>query len=75
MKKIIKIVLLIILCIILLIIIDLTFIFTKSRPLFAVEEPSKLVYRGIFYDTYNCHEYSVSQIKRKGTKIKCTVLD
>lgn len=75
MKKITKIILLIIGIIILLTIIDITFIYTKGRPLFAIKSQNGLVYRGVFYDTYNCHEYSIPQIKRKNLRLACLPLD
>lgn len=74
MKKFIKIFLIIIGIIILSIIIDLICIFTINRPLFAIKDDCDClysIYKGIFYDTYNCPEYSVPQIKTKGTKFSC----
>lgn len=55
-------------------IIDILCIFTLDRPLFAVKK-DQYSYKGIFYDTYNCREFSVPQIKRKGTKFSCLDLD
>ena len=61
--------------IILLFAIDLVCIYTINRPLFAIKEDNgdsvDLIYRGVFYDTYNCHEYSALQIKAKGSKFTC----
>lgn len=74
MKKIIKICLIIIGIIILTIIIDLICIFTINRPIFAIKDDCDClysIYKGIFYDTYNCPEYSVPQVKAKGTKFSC----
>ena len=78
MKKLIKVFLIIIGItigiIILSIVIDLVCIFTINRPLFAIKDNCDClysVYRGVFYDTYNCPEYSVAQIKAKGTKFSC----
>ena len=74
MKKFIKIFLIIIGIIILSIVIDLVCIFTINRPIFAIKDDCDClysVYRGLFYDTYNCPEYSVPQIKAKGTKFSC----
>lgn len=74
MKKFIKIFLIIIGIIILSVIIDLICIFTINRPLFAIKDDCDClysIYKGIFYDTYNCPEYSVPQIKTKGTKFSC----
>lgn len=74
MKKFIKIFLIIIGIIILSTVIDLVCIFTINRPLFAIKDDCDCVYsvyRGVFYDTYNCPEYSVPQIKAKSTKFSC----
>lgn len=76
MKKFIKILLIVIGIIILSIIIDLVCIFTINRPIFAIKDDCDClysVYRGLFYDTYNCPEYSVPQIKAKGTKFSCSI--
>ena len=76
MKKSIKIILGVIIIIILSIIIDIICIFTINRPLFAIRTGNDgsyaLVYKGLFYDTYNCLEYSIPQIKLKGTKFSCS---
>ena len=74
MKRFIKIFLVIIGIIILSIIIDMICIFSINRPIFAIKDDCDClysIYRGLFYDTYNCPEYSVSQIKAKGTKFSC----
>ena len=73
MKKSLKIILGIIVGIVLCFVIDLIFIFTFNRPLFAVRENNGNIYIGIFYDTYNCHEFSMPQIKSKLSKFNCTV--
>ena len=76
MKKIIKIFLIIISIIIFSIIIDLICIFTINRPIFAIKDDCDClysIYKGIFYDTYNCPEYSIPQIKAKGTKFSCAI--
>lgn len=39
------------------ILIDLTCIFIINKPLFAIKDKNGYVYRGLFYDTYNCLEY------------------
>lgn len=79
MKKWLKILLVVVGGIILLFVIDLIFIFTINRPLLAIKEDNgdsvNLIYRGILYDTYNCHEYSSPQIKIKGAKYTCDVLE
>jgi len=74
MKKFIKIFLIIIGIIILSIIIDIVCVFSINRPIFAIKDDCDClysVYRGVFYNTYNCPEYSVPQIKAKGTKFSC----
>lgn len=73
MKKTLKIIVVIVNIIVLSIIIDLICIFTIHRPLFAVKVRTPYTYIGIFYNTYNCPEYSVPQIKAKGTKFSCAV--
>ena len=79
MKKWLKITLGVVGGIILLFAIDLICIFTINRPLFAIKEDNgdsvNLIYRGIFYDTYNCHEFSKPQIKVKGAKFTCAVIE
>ena len=78
MKKWMKITLGIVGVIILLFAIDIVCIFTINRPLLAIKEDNgdsvNLIYRGILYDTYNCHEYSIPQIKVKGAKFTCAVI-
>ena len=71
MKKWLKIGLIIIGVIISCLIIDLVSIFTLNRPIFAIKKDG--YYMGLFYDTYNCLEYSIPQIKTKGTKFSCMV--
>lgn len=79
MKKLIKFVFLGIGILIILVLIDLITIFTINRPLFAIKEDNgdstNLIYRGLFYDTYNCFEYPTPQIKSKMTKFTCTYKD
>ena len=79
MKKWVKIILGVIGTVILLFVIDLIFIFTINRPLLAIKEDNgdsvNLIYRGILYDTYNCHEYSSPQIKIKGAKYTCVAIE
>lgn len=59
--------------------IDLICIFTINKPLFAIKEDNgdsvNSIYRGLFYDTYNCHEYSMPQIKIKGSKFICATVN
>lgn len=79
MKKWLKITLGVIGGIILLFAIDILCIFTINRPLFAIKEDNgdsvNLIYRGLFYNTYNCHEFATPQIKVKGAKYTCAVLE
>ncbi len=51
---------------------DLVCILTINRPIFAIQKEEGTVYKGFFYDTYSCAEYSVPQIKAKGTKFSCS---
>jgi len=74
MKNWIKICLFVILGILLCFIFDFICIFTINRPIFAIKDNCDcvyFVYRGLFYDTYDCPEYSVPQIEAKGTKFSC----
>lgn len=77
MNKYLKIILWIIGLIILSVIIDLISIFTINRPIFAIKKDNgasvDIIYKGIFFDTYNCQEYSIPQIKKKTTKFNCAV--
>ena len=62
---------------VLLIVIDLVCIFTIHRPLFAIRSENygsiNEVYYGVLYNTYNCQEYSIPQIKSKWNKFNCAV--
>lgn len=71
MKKVIRIILIVVSIVTLCFILDILCIFTINRPLFAIENDGGNVYRGIFYDTYNCAEYTVPQIKSKKNKFTC----
>lgn len=77
MKKWVKIILCIIVIIILIFIIDLICIFAINRPLFAIrtdnDDSINIIYRGLFYDTYDCAKYSFPQIKSKGLKFSCAI--
>lgn len=68
-KKSIKIIIGIIGIIILSIVIDYISILLINRPVFALKDGN--VYRGLFFDTYSCLEYSVPVIKRKDLKFSC----
>lgn len=72
MKKVIYYIISLIIFIVLLVIVDLLFILENGKPLFSVEKENG-VYYGLFYDTYNCAEFSIPQIKSKGTKFSCIV--
>ncbi len=63
MNKYLKIFLIVIISIFLLVVVDLTCIFTINRPIIAIKKDN--VYYGIFYDSYDCMEYSVLQIQLK----------
>lgn len=77
MKKWLKIVLGIVGAIVLCFALDLIFIFKVNKPLFAVNKSKDgadyKIYHGLFYDTYNCPEYSTPQIKAKGSKFTCSI--
>lgn len=66
-----KTLLIIISVIVLLVVIDLVCIFTINRPIIAIKKDH--VYYGIFYDSYDCMEYSVLQIQPKNSKFSCVV--
>lgn len=66
MIKYLKIFLIVVCSIILLVVIDLVCIFTINRPIIAIKKDH--VYYGVFYDSYDCMEYPILQIKPKGTK-------
>lgn len=74
MKKIFKIILGVIVILILSLLIDLVCIFTINKPLFAVtiDDGYSTIYKGLFFDTYNCKEYSMLQIKGKRAKFTCS---
>lgn len=77
MNKWIKYILGVIGIIVLVMVIDITCIFTIHRPLFAIRSENNgsnnEVYHGLFYNTYNCAEYSIPQIKAKWNKFSCAV--
>ena len=66
-----KTLLIIISVIVLLVVIDLVCIFTINRPIIAIKKDN--VYYGIFYDSYDCMEYSVLQIQPKNSMFSCVV--
>lgn len=72
MKKWLKIILGVVGGVILLFVIDLICVFTINKPLLAVKKDN--VYRGLLYDTYICSEYTIPQIKMKGAKFTCAVM-
>lgn len=78
MKKCLKVILIIFIGIVLSIVIDFICIFTINRPIFAIKvdngDSVNIIYKGLFFDTYNCQEYSVPQIKVKNAKFTCAVL-
>ena len=71
MNKYLKTLFIIICSIILLVLVDLACIFTINRPIIAIKKNN--VYYGVFYDSYDCMEYSVLQIKPKNSKFSCAV--
>lgn len=72
MKKLLKFILGIVGIILLFFVIDLICIFTINRPLLAIKKDN--VYKGLLYDTYICSEYTVPQIKTKGSKYTCVTM-
>lgn len=58
-----------------LIILDLGWIFIFHRPIFAIREDNgdsvDIIYRGILYDTYSCHDEDLIQITYKKSKFNC----
>lgn len=77
MNKYIKMTLIVASTIILLIVLDLICIFTLNRPIFAIKEDNgdsvNIIYKGILYNTYNCQEYAIPQIKGKRNKFNCAI--
>lgn len=77
MKKWLKILIIIISIIIISLVIDLIFIFNFSRPLFGIKvdngDSINTVYKGIFYNVYNCADNSIAQIKSKTEKYNCKI--
>lgn len=76
MKGLLKVTLGVLAILILVIIVDLMWITIFKRPIFAVKEDNgdsvNMIYKGVFYDTYMCHEYTKPKIHLKGTKLTCT---
>ena len=77
MKKIIKVIVILIIGTLLCFVLDIWSILTFSKPIFAIREDNgdsvNIVYRGLFYDTYNCMDHSIAMIKSKGSKYNCSV--
>lgn len=77
MKKKSKTILILIISLIFIFVLDIICIYIIKRPLLAIKEDNgdsvNCVYRGILYDTLYCHEYSTPMIRRKGTKISCSI--
>jgi len=78
MNKFLKVLLSIVSIIVICCFIDIIFIFSTNKPLFAIKEDNgdsvNSIYRGLFYDVYNCNEYSMVQIKAKGIKFSCSTI-
>ena len=78
MKKILNSLIVIIAILLILIGLDIYSIYNYNKPIFVLKEENNginKVYRGIFYDAYNCAEYSMIQIKLKGNKYSCPIKD
>lgn len=70
MKKSIKIICLVFGIIVLLVGIDIGSILLRNKPIFAIEKNN--IYYGLLYDTYNCQEYSIPQIKTIWSNYSCS---
>jgi len=77
MKKWLKIVVIIICVVLISFVLDLISIFVFNKPLFGIKvdngDSVNIIYKGVFYDVYNCTQYSTPLIKMKGTKFNCTI--
>ena len=73
MPRMLKVVLILVSIIVLLFVIDVVCVFIIGRPFFSIKGSSENMYNGLFYDVYNCDEYSIPQIKAKGAKFSCLV--
>jgi hypothetical protein len=51
------------------VLIDIACVFIINRPILAVKKDN--IYKGLFYNVYNCGEYSIPQIKLKSEKFSC----
>ena len=74
MKKILNNIISILVILIILIGLDIYSIYNFNKPIFVLKEEINglnKIYRGVFYDSYNCSEYSMIQIKIKGNKYNC----
>ena len=71
MKKKAKIIISVIILIIILTIFDIISIYKLNRPIFIIKKAYNKYY-GLFYDTYYCPEFTLPQIKIKGTKYSCS---
>lgn len=75
MKIWLKITICIIVVILVCVLVDIIYIYTKLKPVFAIKRLcdgcTNNVYYGLFYDTYVCNQYTVPQIKLKWTKYSC----
>ena len=51
--------------------VDMVSIYGTNKPVFAVFDKEKNMYRGLFYNTYICPAYSAPKIKNKLSNYKC----
>lgn len=51
--------------------VDMISIYGVNKPVFAVFDKDKNMYRGLFYNTYICPAYSAPKIKNKLSNYKC----
>ena len=55
------------------VLIDVACVFIINRPILAVKKDN--IYKGLFYNVYNCGEYSIPQIKLKSEKFSCSEVE
>lgn len=74
MKKWVKVIVIIVSILILCIVFDIVSIYARNKPIFAISDnndSSNKIYYGLLYDTYNCQEYPIAQIKFKWSNFSC----
>ena len=51
--------------------VDMVSIYGTNKPVFAIFDKEKNMYRGLFYNTYICPAYSSPKVKNKLSNYKC----